>query len=771
MSAERATGLPGVLTGSAPPSGCGVTGRWFDEPEVRVEGLLKATGAARYAADFRMPGMLRAAFLASPLPHARIRSVDVAAARRVPGVHAVLTGRDIGQVLFGRRLLDRPVLAVDRVRFAGERVAAVAAKSREAAEEAVDLIEVDYEELPAILTVDDALAPGAPIVHEQQDQYRYLGGERPPVPHPNVQGRFVVTQGEADIERALAAADRVFEHVFTTPRQHQGYIEPRATLVWIDDRDVVHVVTCNKAPFTLRSQMAAALGLSPEQIDIDGGFIGGDFGGKGYAVEEYACYFLARRTGRPVQAVASYADELAAGNPRHQATVRLRTGVDAGGRFVAHDARVVFDGGAYASAKPLPHLALAGGSSTLAAYRVPNARIEVMTVYTNTVPCGHMRSPGEVQALFAGESHVDMIAAELGIDRLEYRLRNVVRPGDPGASGHRFREARAVPVLETLAEASGWASRPSRPQVGRGISIGVRHIGGGKMSVRLRAGQDGRIEVLTGLVDQGGGAQTVIARVAAATLSVAPARISVTRGSTRHAPADPGVGGSRVTHLASRATQAAAEELRRLLEAAATEQFGGGRPLRLEQDSFVGDGVAVPFDEVAGRIAAPGLDAEGAYDASPHGPGEPGDFDFAACLVEVSVDPATGQPTVRDAMIVADVGTIINPVAHRGQLAGGFVFGLGAALMEELRVEDGTVTSSTLGEMKLPTAVDCPPLRIVHVPTQIGPGAFGAKMAGELINALVAPAVANAVADAAGARVTSLPVTAEKIHHALQERG
>lgn len=771
MTGETAAGLPGVLAGSAPASNRGVTGRWFDEPEVRVEGLLKATGAARYAADIGMPGMLRADFLASPLPHARIRSLDVAAARQVPGVHAVLTGRDIGHVLFGRRLLDRPALAVDRVRFAGERVAAVAAESREAAAEAVERIEVEYEELPAILTPDDALAPGAAILHEQRDQYRYLGGQRPPVPHPNVQGRYVVTQGEADIERALAAADRVFEHVFTTPRQHQGYIEPRATLVWIDERDVVHVVTCNKSPFALRNQMAAALGLPPEQIDIDSGFIGGDFGGKGYAVEEYACYFLARRTGRPVQAVASYADELAAGNPRHQATVRLRTGVDSGGRFVAHDARVVFDGGAYASAKPLPHLALAGGASTLAAYRVPNARIEVMTVYTNTVPCGHMRSPGEVQALFAGESHIDMIAGELGFDRLEYRLRNAVRPGDTGLGGQRFREARAVPVLETLAEASGWTSWPRRPQVGRGISVGVRHVGGGKMSVQLRAGPGGRIEVLTGLPDQGGGAQTVIQRVAAATLSVAPARISVTRGTTGHAPADPGVGGSRVTHLASRATQAAADELRRLLEAIATEEFGGGRPLHLEHDRFVGDGVAVPFDEVTERIEAPGIDAVGTYDASAHGPGEPGDFDFAACLVEVSVDPATGQPTVRDAVIVADVGTIINPVAHRGQLAGGFVFGLGAALMEELRVEDGTVTSSTLGEMKLPTSADCPPLRIVHVPTRIGPGAFGAKMAGELVNALVAPAVANAVADAAGARVTSLPVTAEKIHHALQERG
>jgi CO/xanthine dehydrogenase Mo-binding subunit len=769
MSGQGAGKLPAASASSSAGSAAAVADGQFDEPEIRVEGLLKATGAARYAADISLPGMLYAAFLTSPLPHARLLSVDVGAARDVSGVRAVLTGRDIGHVRFGRRLLDRPVLAVDRVRFAGECVAAVAAESREAAEEAAERIEVEYEELPAVLSPEDALAPWATVLHPLRDQYRYLGGKRPPVPHPNVQGHHVVIKGEPDIEGALAAADRVFEHVFTTPRQHHGYIEPPAALVWIDERDVVHVITCNKSPLALRGQMSAALGLPPERLDIDSGFIGGDFGGKGYTVSEYACYFLARRTGRPVKAVASYADELAAGNPRHQATVTLRTGVDREGRFVAHDARVVFDGGAYASAKPLPHLVLAGGTSTLAAYRVPNARIEVLTVYTNTVPCGHMRSPGEVQALFAGESHVDMIAGELGVDRIELRLRNAVRCGDTGLGGQRFREARAVPVLETLRNASGWTSWPRRPHAGRGIALGVRHVGGGAMSVRLHVGRDGRITVLSGLPDQGGGAQTVIQRVAAATLSVAPTRVSVTRCSTQRAPADPGVGASRVTHLASRATQAGAEQLKRLLEATARTELGCGHPMRLEHDRFVGGGDVVPFEQVAARIPETGIDVEGTYDASAHDPGEPGHFSFAACMVEVSVDPATGQPTVHDAMIVADVGTVINPVAHRGQLAGGFVFGLGAALMEELRVEDGIVTSSTLGELKLPTSPDCPPLRIVHVPTRIGPGAFGAKMAGELTNALVAPAVANAVADAVGARITSLPVTADKIHRALRK--
>jgi CO/xanthine dehydrogenase Mo-binding subunit len=227
------------------------------------------------------------------------------------------------------------------------------------------------------------------------------------------------------------------------------------------------------------------------------------------------------------------------------------------------------------------------------------------------------------------------------------------------------------------------------------------------------------------------------------------------------------VGGSRVTHLASRATQAGALELKRQLEKAVSEAFGNGRPFRLEGDHFRGGGgESIPFERAAERVADPPIEVVGAYEAA-HGPGEPGDWDFVACQVEVEVDPDTGQPTVRDALLVVDVGTIINPVAHRGQLVGGFVFGLGGALMEELRVEDGTVTSGTLGEVKLPTTMDCPPLRIVQLPTPVGPGAFGAKMAGELTNSVVAPAVANAVAAAVGARVTTLPVTAERIHAAM----
>ena len=745
-------------------------------PERRADGSDKVTGRTRYAGDRAMAGMLWAAFLGSQVPHGRIRALDVTRARAMPGVRAVLTGADLPGVRFGRRLLDRPVLASDRVLFVGDRLAAVAADTLEAAEAAVAAIEVDIEELEPLLDVDAALRDDAPMMHPDADAYTYIGGTRPAVPHPNVQGQLVRRQGEEDLAAVFARAAHVFEHEFTTPRQHHGYIEPHATLVWIDGTGTVHVVTTNKAPFTLRNQMATALGLPPATIEVDAGAIGGDFGGKGTSIDEYPCYFLARATGRPVKAVTSYADELAAVNVRHAARIRLRTAVDADGRLLAHEADLRFDGGAYAAAKPLPHLALAGGVATLAAYRIPNVRIQARTVYTNTVPGGHMRAPGEVQALFAGESHLDAIARELGLDPLDFRLRNVARPGDLGATGERFREVRGAEVLEGVARSLDW-SRPRPAGVGRGVALGVRHVGAGVMALAVRAFADGRIEILTALPDQGGGQAEVLRRVLAATASIDESRVSVVRRTTADAPVDPGVGGSRVTHIGSRAAEALGVQLRawldeRLPRALPDVPAGAGIERDAVRDPATGD-VLLDFNALAARLIAPDepLELSAEFNAGTHGPDEPGDNNFAACGVELSVDRETGAIAILDAVLVADVGTVINPIAHAGQLDGGFAFGVGAALMEELPVEAGVVVGRSLGEVRLPTIRDVPPLRQVLLPTTIGPGAFGAKMAGELSNAPVAPAIANAVADAVGARLYEFPLTAERVLRAIRAAG
>ena len=747
----------------------------FARPERRIDGPGKVTGDTRYAGDRAMPGALWAAFLSSQVAHGLIRRVDTRAARAMPGVHAVLTGDDVGDVRFGRQLLDRPVLVRDRVRFVGDRIAAVAADSPEAAEAAVAAIDIEIEALEPILDIDAALAPDAPVLHPDPSGYRYLAGTRPPVPHPNVQGHVVVRRGDDDLEAVLARAARVFEHEFRTPRQHHGYIEPHATLVWIDGDEVVHVVTTNKQPQRLRLLLSAATGLPPERFDVDAGAIGGDFGGKGYSVDEFACYFLARVTGRPVRAVTSYADELAALNVRHASRTRVRSGVDEDGRLVAVEAFVVMDGGAYASAKPMPHLTPAISTAILPAYRCPNVLVDVRTVYTNTVPAGHMRAPGGVQALFAGESHVDAIARELGLDPVEFRLRNLVRGDEPNVIGERFHEARGVDVLEAARDAIGW-DRPLPAGHGRGVAVGVHHVGAaiGPHNLRLRLLADGTVEVTTGLADQGSGMSTVVRRVVAASASIAESRVHVVRRSTATAPVDPGIGGSWVTHMASRSAHELGIRLRAWIDERLPRALPDAPASATLRDDALVDGATgrtlLGFDELVGRLVAPDdpVELEAAYMAEAHGPGEPGDHNFAACAVEVSVDRETGVVTIEDAVLASDVGTIINPVGHTGQLEGGFAFGVGAALMEELIVEDGVVAGRSLGETRLPAIRDVPPLRHVLLATTVGPGAFGAKAAGEMSNAPVPPAIANAVADATGVRITELPLTPERVLAALR---
>lgn len=758
----------------------------FNEPEYRVEGPLKVTGRARYSADVRLPGMLWARFAMSRVPHARIVSINTSAALDVPGVHAVLTGGDIGPRRFGRVLYDWPVLAYDRVRFIGERVATVAAETREAAEEAASLVHVEYEELPAVFDAEEALADGAPILHppEEAATYHYAMGVRPPIPHPNVQGYRLIQKGDEDIERVFAQCDRVFEEVYTAARQHQGFIEPRACVVWIEPDGTVQVVSTNKAPFSLRHELSLVTGLPAERIVVENTFIGGDFGGKGHSIEEFACYFLAQATGRPVKAVMTYAEELGAAVPRHGAKFYVRTGVTREGRIVAHEVRAYYNDGAYAAARPLAGPIL-DGWSTLDVYNVPNARLETFVVYTNLVPGGQMRAPGAAHTHFVGESHVDHIAHELDMDPLEFRIRNALRPGDTNPTGEHVRNPRAVEVLETLRRETSWGQKPLPPNHGRGVVLRSRHVGEGQTEVILRLLPQGMIEALYGAPDQGGGSATVVQRVASAVLSVDPGRIRVRYGSTAEAPPNPGAGASRTTHIVGQATIAGARNLKEKLEELAAEVMGwpAGR-VALKDDRFVvtpadselgtrnseSGAEWARFEEVAARILRGGpVEAHGAYDSAEHHHAEGGDFNFCAYMLEVEVDRETGRVRPTDGVLVVDVGTIINPLAHQGQLEGGFVFGLGNALMEEVGFDDdGRVTTLSLGDYKLPTHMDVPPLRTVLVPTDIGPGPFGAKGIGETTNNAVAPAVANAVCDAIGKRIRTMPITAERVLDALR---
>jgi CO/xanthine dehydrogenase Mo-binding subunit len=708
----------------------GITPAILGTDEARIDGRGKVSGATMYTADFAKEGMLWAAFVASPYAHAHIVKIDTAAARAMPGVRAVLTGADIGERFFGCVLKDWPVLAVDHVQFVGEYLVAVAADTRAIAEAAAAAVDVEYEELPAMLDPEAALAPDAPLFHPNDASFKYAFGERPPRPHRNMHGYDILRKG--DPEAAFAQSKHVFERTFTTPRTHGGYIEPRATLVWIDDAGALHVLSTNKSPFALRDQLALMTELPKDKVVIHPSFIGGEFGAKALTIEEFPLYFLAKATGKPVKHVRTHADDVRSTHVRHASKVRVRIAAKADGAFEAIDIRVVFDGGAYAAGKPVPWLM--PGRSPKLPYKIEHGVVERSTAYTNTIPAGFVRAPGDIQTIFAFESMLDIVAAELHIDPLEIRVRNAAAEGDTDLEGNPFAKPRARQMLDMVRKEIGYG-KPLPSGRGIGFALTARHIAGGKTSFIVTAREDGTIAVDTGITEPGVGTLTVIQRVLAAELGIDPSRIAVERGTTSDVPWDPGIGGSKGTLLLGRAALDAAHKLQAAL--------------------------ALPH---SGPVTVTG---ESDY---MHQHGDPIWLNFGAYGVDLSVDQDTGALTIHDVVFIADVGTIINPLAHRGQIDGGFVMGLGSALTEELQIEDGRLVNIALSDYKLPCTRDMPPFRVIMMEPGGGPGPYGARAAGEFNTAGVAPAISNAIAAACGVRLDRLGLTAERIYEALQEQ-
>lgn len=718
----------------------------FETGEYRVEGRAKVTGQAQFTADFLRPGTLWAAFVSSTVPHARIVSVEVSKAKALRGVHAVLTGADIPGRYLGRVLMDWPVLAHDKVYFIGQYVAAVAAETLEIAEQAARMIVVEYEQLPAIFDPQEALAPNTPPIHEHRSRYRFLSD----VPldehsHPNIQGRVVVTRG--DVDSAFASASRVFEHTFSTPSYHGGYIEPHATLVWIDEAGTTRIVSTSKTPFRLRRELAACAGVPIESIIVEQCYIGGDFGAKGLSIDDFPCYFLAKATGRPVKSVRSYLDDIRSTNIRHSAEITIKSGIDQHGIIVALSTQAVFNGGAFAAAKPVRTL-VPGEHWWNSPYRVENVYVDATVAYTNTAPAGHVRSPGGFQVVFAVESHLDMVAQALGIDPIDFRLRNVWRRDEPEGSECPFIEPRAKDVLELLRDAGAW-NGPLPAGRGKGVAIYAHHIGYGTAEVRMTLAIDGMIVIHTPLMDQGVGALTMLQRTAAQTLGIGIDWFSFVQEDSNSALAELGPGATRTTAVTGRACQDAAGKIRSELMRHGWDGREGSyrdhaRRLCSDQWSF----------EVIGKFTRTHKD-------------EPDSYNFSGFMIDLSVDVETGQITVHDVLYVNDVGTVINPTAHRGQLNGGFVFGEGHALMEKLHMVDGRIMNLSFADYKVPTANDLLPFRTILLPTPGGPGPYGAKAAGESSTEGVAPALANAIARACGVRIQTLPLTGERIFASL----
>jgi carbon-monoxide dehydrogenase large subunit len=616
------------------------------------------------------------------------------------------------------------------------------------------------------------MAPDAPILHPDFNSYR---GVRPgPAPAgtrglfaldepSNAYSRTVTERG--DIEAGFAAADVIVENTYVTQRVHQAYLEPHSVLVSLDG-ERVHVWGSTKAPFNLRDALAFAVGVPGESIVVHPAMIGGDFGGKGAPIDAPVCYLLAKATGRPVVMVSDYIEEFMAGNPRHATITRLKTGVKQDGTLTAHQVQYYVNCGAYAGFKPG---GLIGGANQASGiYRVPNCRIESTHVYTNTIHGGYMRGPGEPQGIFAIESHIDEIARRLGIDPLDFRLQNLVENGDPFPNGEMLDDVKAKETLRAAADASGY-SEPKPPLVGRGMAMGERPPGGGEGNAAVTLKRDGSIVLGTPIFDQGVGTYTILRQVVAEELQADPDKVRIEVWDTTAVQSDSGLSGSRGTHLNTTVASEAAQDARaELLRRVAALLDCPADVLSLR------DG-AVWRDDTRQAVAWPELLTRAGQDVTGRGhyqsEGRSHFTCFTAQVAEVAVDPETGQVTLLKFTTAHDVGTVVNPTAHQGQINGGVMQGIGYALMEDLRVEDGRVTSLSFGDYKMPTVRDIPELRTVLVEAESGAGPYQIKGIGETPLGPVAAAIANAVADAVGVRIRELPITSEQVYRALKDGG
>ena len=731
-------------------------------PTPRVEGELKVTGKALYSADLNLPNILWGRCLRSPIPYARIRRVDTSKASQVPGVKAVITGQDVAGLRIGRCIYDTPVLADGVVRFIGEKVAAVAAETRLAAEQALELIEVEYEELEPLLDPVEAVRPDAPVLHPDLLTYKGL-----PVPLDSVSNVVAYLKwGKGDLEEGFRQADLVVENTFTTQVTHQSYLEPHACVVKAEASGEAQVWSCSKTPFAVRGQLSNCIGIAKEKLVFHPMHIGGDFGGKGGFMDVPVAYFLSKKSGQAVKMVMDYTEELTAGNPRHASIIKIKTGVKKDGTIVAHHIDFLFDSGGYASMKPAGYLI--GASTCAGPYKIANCLIEERMVYTNKIPCGHMRAPGDPQGFFANESQLDIVARKLGMDPAEFKRKNMLRDGDETPIGGHISHIRGKEALEKAIQLAGY-DKPKPKNVGRGLSFSEWSPSGGEGNVFVTIEEDGGVKVISPVVDQGAGVLTVIVEVVGEELQVAADQIELKQVDSTIVPSDGGVGGSRATRVYGNASYEAGVKAREELFVFAAQALEVD-PKELE----LNDGIIshkkskrkMSFADVVKFKGAP-IYVRGYYKSTE----KSHDASVSAQIAEVHVDPDTGKVTLRNMVSAHTTGKVINPLMHQGQIDGGVVFGLGYALTEEVLFDGARITTSNMGEFKIPNIMDIPPLKtdvMENVPA--GPGPYNSLAIGEVANTPTAAAVANAVADACGVRITDLPVTSEKVYRALKNK-
>ena len=735
----------------------------------RIDGIGKVTGRHVYAADFTLPGMLFGKILRSTEAHARIIRLDVSKAQALPGVRAILTARDLPIIRFGTAVKDRPMLADGDVRFVGEAIAAVAATSLEVAEQAVRLIDVEYEKLPAVFDPEAAMAADAPLVHPRWQHYQAL-----PVfdRSGNLSGRCSMTHG--DVEAGFAGAYRVYEHRFSTQLVHPGYTEPRAAVASWDGNGDVIVWTNTQLPFDMKNMLAEVLDLPARKVRVIVPGIGGGFGGKlRVGVEHYAAW-LARKSRRPVKVITTSEEELLDAYPRQPTIVTLKTGVSKDGQLLARKGKVIVDCGAYANSGPST---VAIALQVLAGpYRTENLALDGIAVYTNKGSTGSFRAPAGPMANFAVESQIDIIADDLGIDPLDFRLRNVFREGDEGPAGEKVVGVSIEECLTKAADAIGWTDRKPGSGRGKGIACSWWLTTGGSSGVYVKINPEGTVTLVSGAVEIGTGAITGAAQILAEELGIDLADVNVAEVDTEATPFDYGAQGSRTAFSVGNACRVAAADLRRqMFEIAAREWNVSADGMALQDKSVVLGNKRMSLAEIAtlSQRSGGGLISHGTA-IQPMPTFDPSRVknhplpawtspSFHAHAVEVVVDQTTGDVTIERYVVAQDVGFAINPTYIEGQIEGGVAQGIGQALSEEIVYAEGRVVNANLTDYKMPTAMDMPPVECILVEHPSVNGPYGAKGVGEPPCIQPPAAIANAVAAATGIRLHSLPITAEKI--------
>src|SRR3989454_3768326 len=745
-----------------------------------IDGPDKVTGAGKYADDLALPGMLVGKVLHSPHAHARIRSIDASAAERLPGVYAVVTGLET-PVKYGILPVghDETIFAVDKVRYIGDNVAGVAAESEAVAEEALRLIKVDYEVLPAHFDPEQSMRAETNLIHEDR-------------PH-NVEREYHHHFGS--VEEGFARADYIREDRFDCAEVTHAALEPHSTLARLEPEGSLTVWSSTQVPYYLMKTLASTLQMPEERVRVIKPLVGGGFGGKSEVIPlELAAAVLARKAGRPVKITYTREEVFYAHRGRPRTIIELRTGITRDGKLPAVEARIIQDGGAYCGYGVVT--ILYSGQLLNAMYDIPNVKFDGYRVLTNKPACGAMRGHGTVNARFAFEQQLNMIAAVLGIDPVELRRRNLLEPPCMTINGLRVLSYGYPECIDKVVERSGWKQKHGKLPYGKGIGIAGSHYVSGAANpiirsklphttINLSIDRAGTVTVFTGAAEIGQGSDTVQAQIVAAELGVDLDRVKIVAADTALTPVDLGSYSSRVTFMAGNAALAAASEAKRqILKAAAQKLATTPDNLVIEDGKvFCRDDprLALAFEEAAG-LAMNGNDAlravgtyttpedsqGGKYKGAGVGPSPA--YSYSAQVAEVTVDPETGQVTVDRIIAAHDCGKAINPLAVEGQVEGSVWMGIGQAVQEEMVWENGRLMNPGLLEYRSASTLESPPIEPILVESNDPEGPFGAKEAGEGSLAATIPAVADAIYDAVGVWITTLPITPEKVLKALEEK-